>query len=163
MRTDAAGTPLATITPSGLGPANIQSAYKLAGLSSGGRTVTIVDPYNDPTAEAVLATYRAAYGSPACTTANGCFRKMDQRGGTSYPAKNGGWAQEVSLDLDMVSATCPDCHILLVEADSASFVNLGIAVNRAAQTAGVIAISTTAVETRPTPPTARTTTTPASP
>ena len=141
VRTDAAGTPLATITPSGLGPANIQSAYKLAGLSSGGRTVAIVDAYNDPTAEADLATYRATYGLAACTTANGCFRKMDQRGGTSYPAKNGGWAQEISLDLDMVSATCPDCHILLVEADSASFVNLGTAVNRAAQTAGVVAIS----------------------
>ena len=141
VRTDAAGTPLATITPSGLGPVNIQSAYKLAGLSSGGRTVAIVDAYNDPTAEADLATYRATYGLAACTTANGCFRKMDQRGGTSYPAKNGGWAQEISLDLDMVSATCPDCHILLVEADSASFVNLGTAVNRAAQTAGVVAIS----------------------
>lgn len=141
VRTDAAGTPLATITPSGLGPANIQSAYKLAGLSSGGRTVAIVDAYNDPTAEADLATYRATYGLAACTTANGCFRKMDQRGGTSYPAKNGGWAQEISLDLDMVSATCPDCHILLVEAESASFVNLGTAVNRAAQTAGVVAIS----------------------
>lgn len=141
VRTDATGKPLAAATPSGLGPSNIQSAYKLAGLTSSGRTVAIVDAYNDPTAEADLATYRAAYGLPACTTANGCFRKMDQRGGTSFPVKNGGWAQEISLDLDMVSATCPDCHILLVEADSASFVNLGIAVNRAAQTAGVTAIS----------------------
>jgi len=141
VRTDAAGKPLATTTPNGLGPADIQSAYKLAGLTSAGRTVAIVDAYNDPTAEADLATYRSAYGLPACTTANGCFRKIDQRGGTSYPAKNGGWAQEISLDLDMVSATCPDCRILLVEADSASFVNLGTAVNRAAQTAGVAAIS----------------------
>ena len=141
VRTDAAGKPLATTTPSGLGPASIQSAYKLAGLTSGGRTVAIVDAYNDPTAEADLATYRTQFGLAACTTSNGCFRKIDQRGGTSYPVKNGGWAQEISLDLDMVSATCPDCHILLVEADSASFVNLGIAVNRAAQTAGVVAIS----------------------
>jgi subtilase family serine protease len=141
VRTDAAGKPLATATPSGLGPASIQSAYKLASLTSGGRTVAIVDAYNDPTAEADLATYRAQFGLPACTTANGCFRKIDQRGGTSYPAKNGGWAQEISLDLDMVSATCPDCHILLVEADSASFVNLGIAVKTAATISGVAAIS----------------------
>ena len=141
VRTDAAGKPLATATPNGLGPASIQSAYKLASLTSSGRTVAIVDAYNDPTAEADLATYRAQFGLPACTTANGCFRKMDQRGGTSYPAKNGGWAQEISLDLDMVSATCPDCHILLVEADSASFANLGTAVNQAAKTAGVVAIS----------------------
>ena len=141
VRTDAAGKPLATTTPSGLGPANIQSAYKLAGSTSGGRTVAIVDAYNDPTAEADLATYRATYGLAACTTANGCFRKIDQRGGTSYPAKNGGWAQEISLDLDMVSATCPDCHILLVEADSSSFANLGTAVNTAATISGVAAIS----------------------
>lgn len=141
VRTNAAGKPLATTTPSGLGPASIQSAYKLSGLTSLGRTVAIVDAYNDPTAEADLATYRTQFGLPACTTANGCFRKIDQRGGTSYPRTNGGWAQEISLDLDMVSATCPDCHILLVEADSASFVNLGIAVRKAATIAGVVAIS----------------------
>jgi subtilase family serine protease len=141
VRTDAAGKPLATTAPSGLGPADIQSAYNLAGLTSGGRTVAIVDAYNDPTAEADLATYRTAYGLPACTTANGCFRKVDQRGGTTYPRTNGGWAQEISLDLDMVSATCPDCHILLVEADSNSFANLGAAVNAAAKIAGVVAIS----------------------
>jgi subtilase family serine protease len=141
VRTDATGKPLATATPSGLGPASIQSAYKLAGLTSGGRTVAIVDAYNDPTAEADLATYRAQFGLPACTTANGCFRKMDQRGGTAYPRTNGGWAQEISLDLDMVSATCPDCHILLVEADSNSFANLGAAVNAAATISGVAAIS----------------------
>jgi len=141
VRTDAAGKPLATATPSGLGPASIQSAYKLAGLTSGGRTVAIVDAYNDPTAEADLATYRAQFGLPACTTANGCFRKIDQRGGTAYPRTNGGWAQEISLDLDMVSATCPDCHILLVEADSNSFANLGAAVNAAATISGVAAIS----------------------
>ena len=141
VRTDVAGKPLATTTHAGLGPADIQSAYKLAGLTSGGRTVAIVDAYNDPTAEADLATYRTAYGLPACTTANGCFRKVDQRGGTSYPRTNTGWAQEISLDLDMVSATCPDCHILLVEADSSSFANLGGAVSAAAKIAGVVAIS----------------------
>ena len=133
VRTDAAGTPLATITPSGLGPANIQSAYKLAGLSSGGRTVAIVDAYNDPTAEADLATYRATYGLAACTTANGCFRKVNQSGGTKAPRANSGWAQEISLDLDMVSAACPSCHILLVEATSSSLTNLGTAVNTAAK------------------------------
>jgi subtilase family serine protease len=141
VRTDAAGKPLATTAPSGFGPTAIQSAYNLAGLSSNGRTVAIVDAYNDPTAEADLGVYRSTNGLTPCTTANTCFRKVDQRGGTSYPAKNGGWAQEISLDLDMVSATCPDCHILLVEADSASFVNLGTAVITAAGIAGVSAIS----------------------
>jgi subtilase family serine protease len=129
------------VTPAGYGPSAVQSAYKLTGLSASGRTVAIVDAYNDPTAEADLATYRSQFGLPACTTANGCFRKVSQTGTTSYPRTNAGWAQEISLDLDMVSAACPTCHILLVEAKTASFGNLGTAVNRAAATAGVVAIS----------------------
>ncbi len=49
------------------------------------------------------------------------------------PRANGGWAQEISLDLDMVSAACPNCHILLVEASSSSLTNLGTAVTEAAK------------------------------
>jgi subtilase family serine protease len=137
---DATGKPQVTATPSGYGPSDIQSAYGLTGLSSGGRTVAIVDAYDDPTAEADLATYRSQYNLPACTTANGCFRKVNQTGGTSLPRTDAGWATEISLDLDMVSASCPDCKILLVEASSTSFANLGAAVNYAA-TQGVSAIS----------------------
>ncbi|MBY8877383.1 S53 family peptidase [Actinacidiphila acidipaludis] len=144
VRTDiVAGTShAATAAPSGYGPSSLQSAYKLPSATAGsGRTVAIVDAYNDPTAEADLGVYRSHYGLRACTTANGCFKKIDQNGGTSYPATDGGWTQEISLDLDMVSAICPNCHILLVEAKSASFANLGAAVNRAAATKGVVAIS----------------------
>jgi subtilase family serine protease len=137
---DSTGKPQITATPSGYGPADIESAYGLTNLTSGGRTVAIVDAYDDPTAEADLAVYRSQYGLPACTTANGCFRKVNQAGGTKYPRANAGWATEISLDLDMVSAACPDCKILLVEASSASFSNLGAAVNYAA-TQGVSAIS----------------------
>ena len=105
--------------PVGLGPSQIQSAYKLTGLASGGRTVGIVDAYDDPKAESDLATYRKAYGLPACTTANGCFRKVNQDGAASpLPSNDVGWAEEISLDLDAVSAACPDCHILLVEAST---------------------------------------------
>jgi subtilase family serine protease len=129
------------VVPAGYGPSAIQSAYKLTGLSASGRTVAIVDAYNDPTAEADLATYRSQFGLPACTTANGCFKKVSQTGTSTYPRTNAGWAQEISLDLDLVSAACPTCHILLVEAKTASFANLGTAVNRAAATAGVVAIS----------------------
>ncbi|WP_225849263.1 S53 family peptidase [Streptomyces sp. HPF1205] len=129
-------------TPSGFGPAALQSAYNLPSSTAGsGRTVAIVDAYDDPTAEADLGVYRSQFGLPACTTANGCFKKVDQNGGTSYPKKDGGWAEEISLDLDMVSAICPNCHILLVEAKTPSFANLGAAVNRAAATSGVVAIS----------------------
>jgi len=137
---DAHGKVTPNLTPSGYGPADIRSAYNLTTASSAGRTVAIVDAYDDPNAEADLATYRSTYGLPACTTANGCYRKVDQNGGTKYPRANGGWAQEISLDLDMVSAACPDCKILLVEASSASFANLGTAVNTAARL-GATAIS----------------------
>jgi subtilase family serine protease len=126
-------------SPSGLNPADIQSAYKLS--SSSTATVAIVDAYDDPTAEADLGVYRSQFGLPACTTANGCFKKVNQTGGTKYPRANASWAVEISLDLDMVSAACPTCHILLVEASSNSFANLAAAVNYAATVPGVAAIS----------------------
>ncbi|MFD9795863.1 putative Ig domain-containing protein [Streptomyces sp. NPDC059070] len=116
--------------PSGYGPSDLQSAYALPSGGSGA-TVAIVDAYDDPNAESDLATYRSQYGLPACTTANGCFKKVDQNGGTSYPTPDSGWAGEISLDVDMVSAVCPSCHILLVEAAQPSMDDLGAAVNRA--------------------------------
>jgi subtilase family serine protease len=121
------------VAPAGYAPSDLQSAYKLPSSSAGsGQTVAIVDAYDDPNAEIDLSAYRSQYGLVACTTANGCFKKVNQNGVRgSYPRKNGGWSQEISLDLDMVSATCPRCHILLVEASSPSFGNLGIAVNAA--------------------------------
>ncbi|MGV9352383.1 S53 family peptidase [Streptomyces misionensis] len=122
----------AAAAPAGYGPASLQAAYNLPSATGGsGQTVAIVDAYDDPNAESDLAVYRAQYGLPACTTANGCFKKVDQSGGTSYPRGDSGWAEEISLDLDMVSAACPNCKILLVEASSASMTNLGTAVNTA--------------------------------
>jgi subtilase family serine protease len=124
--------PATTSGPVGLKPADIQSAYKLAGLSSGGRTVGIVDAYDDPNAEADLAAYRKAFGLAPCTTANGCFRKVNQTGvAPPLPAGDYGWAEEISLDLDAVSAACPDCHILLVEANSPTDTDLMTAVDTA--------------------------------
>jgi subtilase family serine protease len=128
--------------PSGLAPADIQSAYKLPSSTAGtGQTIAVVDAFDDPNAEADLAKYRSQFGLSACTAASGCFAKVDQNGGTSYPAPDVGWAEEISLDLDMVSATCPRCKILLVEADSSSFADLGAAENTAARLANVISNS----------------------
>jgi len=118
--------------PPGYGPADLQSAYKLPSSTAGsGLTVAVVDAYDLPTAEADLAAYRTQYGLPACTAASGCFRKVDQRGGAAYPAADSGWGLEIALDLDMVSAACPKCHILLVEADDNTNTSLGAAVNKA--------------------------------
>ncbi|HXD63321.1 MAG TPA: hypothetical protein VNV17_01830, partial [Solirubrobacteraceae bacterium] len=89
-----------------------------------------------------LATFRKAYGLPACTTANGCFKQVNQNGATSpLPSGDYGWAEEESLDVDAVSSACPTCHILLVEASSASTAALSKAENSAAKAAGVVAIS----------------------
>jgi subtilase family serine protease len=134
--TDANGNPNATSTPSGYGPADLSSAYNLATAGTGaGQTIAIVDAFDDPNAESDLAVYRSKFGLPACTSSGGvsaCFRKVDQNGGTSYPRRDAGWSQEISLDLDMASAICPSCKILLVEAASNSFANLATAVDRAA-------------------------------
>ncbi|GAA2000964.1 Kelch repeat-containing protein [Catenulispora subtropica] len=134
QRTDIAGSTgltRAAATPAGFGPADLLSAYNLPADGGAGATVAIVDAYDDPNAEADLALYRSQFGLPACTTADGCFKKVDQTGGTSYPAPNAGWAGEISLDLDMVSAVAPRAHIILVEATSANFTDLGAAVDEA--------------------------------
>jgi len=126
---------------SGKSPSDIQSAYKLTGISAGGRTVAIVDAYGYPNAERDLGVYRAQFGLPACTKANGCLTIVNQSGGSAPPAFDTGWAGEQALDLDAVSAACPSCKLLLVQATSSSFADLGPAVNTAAQRAGVAAIS----------------------
>jgi hypothetical protein len=132
IRTDATGNIVPLVTPSGLTPANIQAAYAIPAAPAG-LTVAIVDAYDDPKAESDLAVYRSQFGLPACTTANGCFKKVSQTGSTTaLPTADNGWAGEIALDVDMVSAACPNCKILLVEAKSASMADLGAAVNRAA-------------------------------
>ncbi len=117
--------------PSGYGPSQLTSAYKISGSGTG--TIAIVDAYGYTNAESDLGVYRAQFGLSACTTANGCFMKVNQSGQQSnYPRDNTGWAQESALDLDMVSAMCPGCKIVLVEATTNSLANLAAAENTAA-------------------------------
>jgi len=116
----------------GYAPSYLQAAYNAASGTGGrGQTVAVVDAMDDPRAEADLAAYRNRFGLPACTSANGCFRKVNQSGGGAPPAADAGWAVEISLDLDMVSALCPNCRILLVEANSTSLDDLGPAIDTA--------------------------------
>ncbi len=113
------------------GPSDLRSAYKLTSASASdgkGRTVAIVDAYNDPNAARDLAKYRSHFHLTACGTSNGCLKIVNQNGNKSpLPAANADWAMEESLDLDMVSAICPNCHILLVEAKGPSTLDLGTA------------------------------------
>jgi subtilase family serine protease len=143
VRTDVGGIPggyhgqfgidASHATPAGYGPAQLDKAYNLPTANGTGQTVALVESGDYPTAAADLATYRTQYGLSACTTANGCFKKVSQTGSTtSLPKENAGWAEETALDMDMVSATCPNCHILIVEATSSSNANLAAATNEAA-------------------------------
>jgi subtilase family serine protease len=137
MRTDVKNN----ASPQGFTPSQLVEAYNLPSSGGAGTTVAIVDANDDPNAESDLAVYRAQFGLPPCTTANGCFKKVNQNGVQgSYPTADAGWAGEISLDLDMVSAACPSCKILLVEASSANTDDLGTAVNTAASL-GASAIS----------------------
>jgi subtilase family serine protease len=131
------GEVTAQAAPSGYAPTDLQSAYHIPSAPvTGTPTVALVDAYDDPAAESDLGVYRAQYGLPACTSANGCFRKVSQTGSSSLPRANSGWASEIALDLEMVSAACPACKILLVEATSSSTANLGVAANYAAGQVG---------------------------
>ena len=131
----------------GLHPRDLRDAYGLQSHAAG-MTVAIVDAYDDPKAESDLNVYRAKFGLSPCTTANGCFRKVNQKGKSGpYPAFSRAWAYEIALDLEMVSAVCPQCSILLVEAKSANIDDLGASVDTAvALGARVVSNSYYAVE-----------------
>ncbi len=118
--------PQASSSPTGLGPATIKSVYNFpTGSTAGtGHTIAIVDAYDDPTAENDLNVFSSQYSLPPCTTANGCFKKVNQTGGTNYPRTNAGWALEISLDIQWAHAIAPGAKILLVEAKTNSFTNL---------------------------------------
>ncbi|MFF8910319.1 S53 family peptidase [Streptomyces olivaceoviridis] len=119
-------------TPAGLGPSDIRSAYKLSGTNGAGRTVAITLAYHNPNLESDLAVYRRQFHLPPCTKTNRCLRVINQNGGTTPPSGTAPeWAFESSIDVDAISATCSNCHILVVEADDASPANLFTAVDQA--------------------------------
>jgi subtilase family serine protease len=120
-------------TGDGYGPSDFQSAYNLPSSSAGtGQTVAVIEAFNDPDIVSNLATYRSSWGLPACnsSTGAGCLTVVNQNGQTSPLPKNSGssgWATEESLDVDMVSAICPNCKIIAVEADNQTVADLGTA------------------------------------
>jgi hypothetical protein len=127
----------------GYGPSQLQSAYNLTSASASngaGRTVALVDAFDYPSAASDLATYRSSAGLPAAN-----FTKVNQNGQTSplpspAPASDD-WTLEAALEIDMVSATCPNCNIVLVEAQNDSGTGLFTAQNTAAAMAGYISNS----------------------
>ena len=118
--------PNASTSPVGLTPAVIKAAYgfSTSNTAGAGKTVAIVDAYDLSTAESDLNVFSQQFGLPACTTANGCFKKVSQTGSTKYPKYNAGWGLEIALDIEWAHAIAPGAKILLVEASSSTFANL---------------------------------------
>jgi subtilase family serine protease len=118
--------PDASSAPVGLSPAVMKAAYgfSTSNIAGAGKTIAIVDAYDLPTAEKDLNVFSTQFGLPACTTANGCFKKVNQTGGMKYPRANAGWGLEIALDIEWAHAIAPGAKILLVEANSNSFTDL---------------------------------------
>jgi subtilase family serine protease len=141
--TDASGVPLASSTPraDALSPAKLQKAYNLPSATAGaGRTIAITIAFHDPNIENDLNVYSSAYGLPACTSANGCFRQVNQSGDTKFRSyrTDGGWALELAMDVQVAHAICPLCKILVVEGRTNGFSDLLSAVDTAAANGNVV-------------------------
>ncbi len=121
----------------------MKAAYNFSASSTAGagKTIAVVDAYDLPTAENDLNAFSAQFNLPACTTANGCFKKVNQTGGTKYPRYNSGWGLEIALDIEWAHAIAPGAKILLVEASSSSFTNLLAAEDYAAKNATYVSNS----------------------
>ena len=152
-RTDIAARSRSQVTPltiSGYGPSSLQAAYNLTTAASNlgkGETVAVVDAYDQPTAVSDVAAYRSQYGlpklgacpSPISAATSPCFEKVNETGGTTF-SSNTSWGVEIDLDIDMVSAICPNCNILLVEANTNAWADLGAAEDEAVAL-GAVAVS----------------------
>src|SRR5581483_8770390 len=81
------------------------------------------------------------FGLPPCTKANGCFRKVDQKGGKNWPSRNKLWSMEVALDVEWVHTIAPGAKILLVQANSDRLSDMVKAHDYATRKAGYVSNS----------------------
>jgi hypothetical protein len=136
VRTDANHAIKPFAVPQGLGPADLKAAYNIDTTKGAGKVIAIVDAFNYPDAESDLARYRSQFGLPPCTRANGCLKIVNQNGATSPLPGNSpagdDWTVEAALDLELASAACPLCMLILVEAQDDQGNGLFVAQNAAA-------------------------------
>jgi hypothetical protein len=144
LATGAAVAPSSSPIPKALSPTDIATAYGFAKSDIGtgaGKTVAIVDAFDDPDIASNLTTFSREYRLPACTTGNHCFTKVNQSGASKpLPRQNSGWDVEISLDVEWAHAMAPKAHILLVEANDAT-TTLFVAVRYAAAHAQYVSMS----------------------
>ena len=149
--TDAAGAPIVSnaLLTGSYGPLAFRGAYGISGITATTRTVAIVDAYDNPTVLDDLDAYSDNFGIPRLnrcpvstgTAASPCIQKVNQNGGTTYPAYDAGWAAEIALDVQAVHAMCQNCNILLVEANDNSYTNLITAADQRAYLMGANVVS----------------------
>jgi aspartate/glutamate racemase len=144
-RTGDGAAPFSTPSPTGYTPTQIRHAYGFdtIAFNSGtvvgdgsNTTIAIVDAFDDPNIANDLHKFDVQFGLP-----DPIFTKVDQNGGTAYPAPNAGWITEIALDVEWAHAIAPNAAILLVEANTNSFANLLTAVDYARHATGVVAVS----------------------
>jgi subtilase family serine protease len=143
-----------TVAPqSALTPQQLHSAYSLPCSPGGfvgqtcttpttfGPTIALIDAYYTSTIQNDLNTFDKQYSLPVCNQENGCLQIVNENGGANVTAtSNSSWSLEESLDVQTAHAICQTCKILLVQANSSSFSDLGTGVATAAKL-GAIAIS----------------------
>jgi uncharacterized protein (TIGR03382 family) len=136
IRVDLSGERITSYAASGLGATDLADAYELDTSVDPSATIAIIDAYGYSSLESDLAHYRSQYGLPACTTASGCLKIVNQSGQTSPlpsdPPSNDDWTTETALDVDMASAACPKCKLIVVQADDDQGDGLMVANNTAA-------------------------------
>lgn len=137
VKTDEAGiTPATSLSPVGYGPMQFHTAYDLPFASSNPATIAIVDAYDHPSIKADLDIYNQTFGLPFFPNCSnkiktGCFSKVNQTGSTKYPKVDSGWSLEIALDVETAHQICPNCKLILVEANSNSYRDLMTAVDTA--------------------------------
>jgi subtilase family serine protease len=130
-----------------IGAYNFPTAATLGVLPGTGKVIAIVDAYDDPNIAADLATFNSQLGVPqlaSCTitsTSGPCFQKVNESGGTTFPAFDQGWAQEISLDVEWAHAIAPGASILLVEATTNGYGDLSKSASYAAGKATNVSMS----------------------
>src|SRR5262249_11545073 len=129
--------PFGSPGPTGFSPSQVRHAYGFDQITfsygtvvgdGSGQTIAIVDAYDDPNIASDLKAFDAKFG-----LADPTFTKVNQSGGTTMPAADGGWASEIALDVEWAHAIAPGASILLVEANSNSDSDLFTAVQYAAK------------------------------
>jgi hypothetical protein len=135
--------------PAGLSPAQVRTAYGFDRITfpggvpadGTGETIAIVDAYDDPTAASDLAAFDQQFGLPVPAFVKVGINAQGAASITSFPNPDADWSVEIALDVEWTHAIAPGATILLVEANSNSYVDLLRAVDYARTYPGVDAVS----------------------